>query len=187
MLPWLSNWIHWTDYSRILFGCLLALSLSEERTYGWLRWAAKPVGLVLGLVMFAATHFATSHAYLQSETPAEGLYTIAIGLVIVGLVMSQPPWASFLSSRAMVFVGKRSYGIYLIHIFCIWLVEIAFPSGSGELLISIGAYVSAVLVSLVVADVLYRVVEYPGIIIGRKLSVEVISRSSSHNLIEARN
>ena len=83
----------------------------------------------------------------------------------------------------MVFVGKRSYGIYLVHgaVLLAWTTilrraaGLAFdalnrPTGDSRLLVTLMLFALGTVTSLIVADLLHRLVERRFIALGRRWS-----------------
>jgi peptidoglycan/LPS O-acetylase OafA/YrhL len=179
LLPFDSIWTDWNTYPRILFGCLLALLLHDAQGFQVLqRWAAGWRAW-LGLAIAVAAHFASDHVPLSAGGIIEAGYTLGIGLVLIGLVAGNPLWSRPLSWAPVRFVGQRAYGIYLLHVLCIWGVEGLLPSDSipvgGPLL----TYLAAFLVSVGVADVLYRLIERPGVRAGHRMSDKILGRGTA--------
>ena len=171
--------IYWADYTRIMAGCLVALSLHEPRLFDKLRVAARGPWLALGLLAFLATHFASPHSRLEPRTWLEPAYTLATCWLLVGLLLTRSWWASFLSTGAMRYLGRRAYAIYLVQLGCIWFVEAFVRKGTGEPIEVLTTYVVACLACVAVADGLFRVVERPGMLIGRKLSDKILQATPS--------
>ena len=177
--PGLRQFIHWGDYSRIAFGCAAALALHDPRLYRRLTPLASRPGLYLGLAALAATHFATNHHYLTDETAMEGLYSAAIAWALIGIVLARPWWTRLLELKPVRWIGQRAYGVYLVHVACIWLVEIFLRPGSDSLLKMTAIYTVAAALSLAVAEGLYRVVEKPMIIVGKRWSARILEGATT--------
>lgn len=174
LLPFDSIWTDWNTYPRILFGCLLALLLHDAGSYQVLqRWAAGWRAWI-GLAIAVGAHFASDHVPLSAGGILEAGYTLGIGLVLIGLVAGNPPWSRALSWAPVRFVGQRAYGIYLLHVLCIWGVEGLLSSSSVPYAGPVLTYLAAFLVSVGVADVLYRLVERPGIRAGHRMSSKIL-------------
>jgi len=177
LLPFDSIWTDWNTYPRILFGCLLALLLHDATAYAVLqRWAAGWRAWI-GLGIAVAAHFSSDHVPLSSGGVIEAVYTLSVGLVLIGLVAGNLPWSRPLSWAPVRFVGQRAYGIYLLHVLCIWGVEGLLPSDSIPVVGPAVTYLVAFLVSVGVADVLYRLIERPGVRAGHRMSDKILGRS----------
>ena len=111
---------HLETYGFVLFGVSLALFLSEADFYNtFLQFVkvAAPVALVVCLLV---------QFWLMPHTHMRGLaviYALAIGVLIGKLVTSHVIADRLLSTAPLVFVGRISYGIYLVHILCLNVVE----------------------------------------------------------------
>jgi peptidoglycan/LPS O-acetylase OafA/YrhL len=173
--PGLRQWIHWTDYSQIAWGCAVALALHDPRLYRRLAPLARGPGLYLGLAALLATHFASGHAYLKDEHPAEALYALAISWALIGISIGRPIWNRALELEAVRWIGRRAYGVYLVHVGCIWVVEILLRPGAGGPLRMAATYLAAAALSLGVAEILFRVVERPMTLVGRRISERMLS------------
>jgi peptidoglycan/LPS O-acetylase OafA/YrhL len=136
----------------LLAGATIA-SLAEWRPR-WLRAfrALAPVGLV-GLLVAMTRMKGTRLVTYQGGLLA---CTLAGTVLIAGVATGRTPFARHLSIRPLRWLGSRSYGIYLWH----WPILVGFGvaghANKPPLRIVLG-----VIVSLVVAELSYRVVEMP--------------------------
>ena len=175
LTPGLRSWIHWYDYSRIAWGCATAMALHDPMIYRWLAPLARGAGLYAGLAALAASHFTTRHVFRADNTPLEGVYTVAIGWTLVGIVIASPPWGRWLAAKPLRWIGSRAYAVYLVHVACIWLVEIFLRPGSGSPLRLAAIYVLSAALSLAFAEVLYRIVERPLMLAGKRISARMLA------------
>ena len=92
----------------------------------WTRSRLKPVApelaLVIGLILGSqSAGFAKRHGLdflpggLQPGNPVGLIYPIAAALVVYGCLMSVPV-AKFLQQTGCLFLGRISFGLYLIHV-----------------------------------------------------------------------
>ncbi|MFE6868488.1 acyltransferase family protein [Kitasatospora sp. NPDC057692] len=168
LVDWSDTWhkmgIH---YSILLIGALLALVLHSPRGYALLRPVTHPVVGVVAAVAFVVLHMHIPDlkAYYGAEEPVIFLYSLALALVLPSL-LSPGPGRWLLSLRPMVFVGERSYGLYLFQALAVGLAGVLAPWVAGGTALR-GVVVT--LVSLFVADALYHRLEQPMIEVGRKL------------------
>ena len=118
----------WLDFFRnsllrgdaLLFGCLLALLLHGRTVPPLLRRAVAVVAvlaMVVAVIILSATHFNLWQPWVPF-IPAWGLslFNLCISCVVAWLVISpQTPVARVLSLRPLTWVGRRAYGVYLLH------------------------------------------------------------------------
>jgi len=158
-------------YSAILMGCTLAILMHDPRAYAFIRHLAKPLPATL-LTLFAAAMFAVDW-YMPWTEPtgfAHPLFALAVTAAFPGIVVGQTWIKRILSNRVLAFVGTRTYGIYLFHVFAIDALNRIFPDGQTHPLVGIARLLLAAALSYAIAEVLYRVVEHPMIKVGRRLT-----------------
>ena len=176
------NYYLW--YSQIMVGCLLALCLHHRPTFERIQRLVSRYWLVLAALVAAHVMVFT--------VPSVGLVLLApaVGLALAALVTGRPPWGRPLASRAMVYVGKRSYGVYLVNLICLsGCVEIAHkvapslrfnddnqPAANGAWLASLVMLAAVTLSSLLLAELLHRTIEAPMIARGRIWSKRITGR-----------
>jgi peptidoglycan/LPS O-acetylase OafA/YrhL len=181
--PGLDNCLSW--YYQILVGCLLALLLEDAAWFARLRFLGGGVWpwLTLGLLIALQASF----AWLEKSAISYAIlfvYTVALGPFLVSLLLGEGPIQRALRWEPLVFIGKLSYGIYLVHILCLNVAQRVFPpddarKGWKDLnLTSVGAYVLGCAISVAVAWVLASLIEKPFIEIGRRWSKRVLSKES---------
>jgi peptidoglycan/LPS O-acetylase OafA/YrhL len=171
-LPSVTVFPFWpVHYVVILTGCLLAIIMHHPRGYAVVRPLTHPV-----VATVVATGFVGAHVSLLQFWPrasagrSEWLlipYAVAVAIVLPTL-LSHSLATKALSLRPMVFVGERSYSLYLIQFIAAEAVMRLVPawrghSGSKLLL-------GTLIVGLLAADLLYRWVEQPMINLGRRFA-----------------
>jgi peptidoglycan/LPS O-acetylase OafA/YrhL len=146
-----------------LIGAVLALVLSKhpERTVLH-RIPPVPDIVLLVIVVFG---------YLMFNWAQNGnalLFSAAVALLIASLVTRKGYVRSLLEHPALVFVGKRSYSFYLIHVLAIDVVE----SVLGRFVTLNWAWVVGVafVLSLAGASLMHSFIELPCIALGRRLT-----------------
>jgi peptidoglycan/LPS O-acetylase OafA/YrhL len=172
-------------YSQIMVGCLLALLLHNRAIFSRLRPIFQWHWLLL--IAFVTVHFLM---YQHSSSAAKLVYGPAVALMMGAVVVARPLWAKPLETRTMIYIGQRSYGVYLIQMMCLSVAisttrhvwpSAAFnaktePTGNGAWLLSILLLVVGTCASLLVAEILHRTVERPMIARGRVWSAAVTGR-----------
>jgi peptidoglycan/LPS O-acetylase OafA/YrhL/glycosyltransferase involved in cell wall biosynthesis len=167
-------------YYPILLGCLLGLLLHDRRWFDRLSFLAGQGWCVLCLAVFLALHFLCPWVpdnykvvgYLRNVA-----YVLAVGAFLVPVVLGDGLIQRFLRSGPLVFLGRLSYAIYLVHVLCLNLAQKVFPPYTDRFEVSLAAYVLACLISVAVAWVLSVVVEKPCIEIGRRWSRRVLEQA----------
>lgn len=93
--------------------------------------------------------------------------SVAIGVSAAGLIYSAlllPIFSKFIGAKSLVFLGEISFSIYLLHMFIIDIVK-NIPNTST----TTQAWMSLVL-SVICAYISYRIIEKPGISMGKKIA-----------------
>ncbi|MFF1904200.1 acyltransferase family protein [Kitasatospora sp. NPDC058218] len=154
-------------YSVLLIGALLAVVLHSSRGFALLSPLTHPV---VGAV--AGAGFLVLHANLPNLTAHFGGEQITIFLFGTGVALLLPtllgpgPGRLVLSLRPLVFVGERSYGLYLLQASAVSVTAALAPWLPG----GTPLFAAAVcLVALAAADLLHRRLETPMIEVGRRL------------------
>lgn len=109
--------------------------------------------------------------------PSHFLFGIGFIILAYGLGINQK---HFLVNRVIVFIGKISFSMYLIHFFVLDTLFILFGdqllknlSNSAVLLV---LFISTLLIATVLSYLLYRFIEQPGVRLGRKISANFKAR-----------
>jgi peptidoglycan/LPS O-acetylase OafA/YrhL len=160
-----------SPYSSILLGCLLALLFQLD----WVRSVASQgsiIGSYTTLAILVGLHiFVLPHSHWRYE---DAVYAPLFALFFGFLLSGETGIKSVLGFRPLVAIGRISYGIYLVHILCLNVVEKFFHSPSLS-------YLATVAASICVAGALHVTIERPLIHLGRRLSV-ISSRRSDRQL-----
>jgi peptidoglycan/LPS O-acetylase OafA/YrhL len=166
-----------------LCGLLLAYYYPFLQQEQWRKSSLYPYRYVLLVIFFLLT--AGDQIFLMFDAPAKdsksyiGNLAKAVGSSgFLFLVIANPLWQKKLEIKPLLFLGKVSYGLYLVHWFvCVDIVEKHY---FDYLYAQIGSfYLSHVLVryflwcsaSLCAATLLYYLVEKPAISLGRKINI----------------
>lgn len=161
---------NWTlGYFSILVGCLLALVLHHPRGHAVLRPLTSPVASVVVAVAFVVFHLS-----VRSIAPVLGdwfgvpapmaitpVYAVACAFLLPAAISGWPV-VRVLSTGPMRFVGERSYSLYLVQGIAGGAVALVGTFGGARPVVVLA-------VALVLAHVLYRVVELPMIAVGRRV------------------
>ncbi|MBC3839485.1 acyltransferase [Streptacidiphilus sp. 4-A2] len=170
LIPWTSYLaacgIH---YSVLLLGALLALVLHHPRGFALLSPLTHPLAGAGLLVGFLCLHMSIPGLVgrLGGEPPVIFLYGLAVALLLPSLL--GPGIGRWLFSlRPLVFVGERSYGLYLFQFLAGAMLFALVPGVRGEPGVLAATLVA--LAALAVADLTHRRVEQPMIGLGRRLT-----------------
>jgi peptidoglycan/LPS O-acetylase OafA/YrhL len=154
---------HYISYGSLLMGAVLAIALSRQANWTILRRLPAVPDVVL-LVILAA-------AYLSFNFGTNGnalWFSGSITLLLASLVTREGRTRKFLEQPALVFVGRRSYSFYLIHVFAIDLAEKVLTRYGALNWVTVLAM--AFVVSLAAASLMHVAIELPCIAAGRRLS-----------------
>jgi peptidoglycan/LPS O-acetylase OafA/YrhL len=165
-----------TSYAPILAGCLVALLLHDRRWFarlGGLGRRAAPAAAVLLAVHLVRPWLPDGPVPFVSDV----VYVLAGAVFLAAVVLGDGPVQRLLRTPALVFVGKLSYGIYLIHVFAI---AVAHRLAGG-----VAAYVLACVLSTAGAWVLSRLLERPCIELGRRWSRRLLQRGEEGRALPA--
>ncbi|WP_433975806.1 acyltransferase family protein [Tunturiibacter lichenicola] len=166
------------SYFGLLVGCLLAIALASaksDRVKRW--WAGIPAIVVVSLV-------AIGFYLVNLDMRFVFLFPFLGALLLSHLLLAESWLVKLLSSSIFVWIGQRSYSMYLIHMMLIDSVEHFLPHETvmGTLIVT----VLAVTVTALAADVLYRLVEGPTRQFGKRLLARSRHTSSSLNPTESK-
>lgn len=171
LIPLATTWPYWPiHYLVILVGCLLAIIMHNPRGYALVRPLTHPVTATVVAVGFVGAHFAMRYWPPAEDGHAESLlaaYAVAVAALLPALLSRSLP-AKVLTLRPMVFVGERSYSLYLVQFIAAKTVAGLAPSFPHH---GTKVFLTVVAVGLLAADLLYRWVEQPMIDLGRRLAV----------------
>jgi peptidoglycan/LPS O-acetylase OafA/YrhL len=110
-------------------------------------------------------------ALLWANVPTQqGWVYLTLGLAVAVLIVHLAHGSSLitraLATRPMRWLGRRSYGIYLIHTLALTVAEKVVPGGAPVRTLWLG--VGCLALTLVAGDVAHRLVEVPFIQLGRR-------------------
>ncbi len=116
-------------YYSIIIGCLLALMMNEKHWYERMRFLGTPLWTNLVLALFLFLHFARPEIPEQQQLGkllgylCDTFYIIVTTILLACVLMGEGWLQKALRWQPLVFIGKLSYGIYLIHILCLGVAQ----------------------------------------------------------------
>jgi peptidoglycan/LPS O-acetylase OafA/YrhL len=147
-------------YFAILCGALLALTLERPRGYAFIASLTRvPVALPLGLVVALFVML----RYTEQLTLVALVATYLVAYAI--LQKSALLWV--LTLKPLAYLGRRSYGAYLLHFLAIRIGYLLFPDGTAMSGLLTACFCLAVTVPA--AELMYQVIERPGMNFARRL------------------
>jgi peptidoglycan/LPS O-acetylase OafA/YrhL len=170
MSMWKTSFIGSYHYTVLLEGALLAMLMHSPHSYRLIQPLTTRAGSLIVFALFVLMQLNIEHLHDitlhgMKDAPFDNLYGLAVVLLIPAILGQGWP-RSLLSSRPFVFVGDRSYSLYLIQIsvaeavsgFAIW------RQWNFEFMVLV------LLAGVVAADFLYRYVETPMKKVGHKVA-----------------
>lgn len=152
-------------YTPILLGCLIAVAMEDPRLY---RYATRLANTPTALAVIGVA--AVWDALRENGSDVHVVFSFLVALLFPAVLVG-PRWLSaLLSNRVAVYIGTRSYAVYLIHRIAKGMVDRVVMPGSASVPHELVHFALIVVVSLIGAEVLYRLIERPMIRIGRRLS-----------------
>jgi peptidoglycan/LPS O-acetylase OafA/YrhL len=152
-------------YTPILLGCVMAIMLDNQRLYQQTtRLATTPVVLLLiaAMIVWEIGFENGSNVHI---------FFAFLTMLLFPAVLVGPRWLStLLSNRVAVYIGTRSYALYLIHRVAKGVVDKVLAPGSTSIPHQLLHYVLMVAASLAAAEILCRLIEQPMIRLGRRLA-----------------
>jgi peptidoglycan/LPS O-acetylase OafA/YrhL len=172
-------WSRWyfgsfTHMDGLLLGALTAIVLTRSTVRAFLarhRVGAQVACAVGGLVA-AAVVVEASRRGISGFVPVWGLLPFEIGVAVVVAVLVTVPRSApgrVLGCAPMVWIGRRSYAMYMLHI-SVWMLVVHFGLGrsdSGDA--TLMAWLALAL-TFVVAELSFRFVETPALRLKRRFS-----------------
>ena len=167
-------------YSKILWGCLLGTLLEEQRSFEILQRMARTRQFVMTTIALVIVHLCLSYLKRWPLLFAyvEAIYIGLIGLFLIGLLVGEWRYRRIFAWGPLVFLGKRSYGIYLFHVIALNVVQRGIEMLAPDL---IGTWRGSLLefavggsLSVYIADIMYVRVELPLVGLGRSWSSRMV-------------
>jgi peptidoglycan/LPS O-acetylase OafA/YrhL len=151
------------SYCALLFGVMLAQLLEWPRVYAVIAKLTRvPVAVPLGLVvaLFAMLR------YTEQLTAVAAVATYLVAYVM----LQRGALLRLFEVAPLVYLGQRSYGAYLLHVLVIHIGYMLF--GSTTPLSGVLTTAFTLVVTIPAAEVLYRLVERPGMDFARRLEAK---------------
>ena len=157
---------------------LLAFAISEDERVRRLWWSGLVFGAI-GILMIALLLTPMAGVLVLPGRPDTLLFGLAFACITVWQAL-KPSW--LLRLGLMQFVGERSYSVYLLHPAVVVLLrKSGFYAWLGD---SLGdwaiwaAITTTLAIVYLLSEVSYRLVEVPGIELGRRIKTSTLKRSA---------
>ena len=164
-------------YTHIALGSLVAVVLNSKRGFAFLSHAGRP--RVIGAIVAAtlALQFGTPEVLRSLYV----VYGFVVAALVAGVVTARSSDTKFLSSRFLVYTGKLSYVLYLVHNFGLNAAEAIIPANL-ELFGSILATVLGISASYLAAAAINKFYEEPlrrfGVTLAERRRAKISSTAS---------
>ena len=167
-------------YASLLIGCLLAILLENPRSYAvaarlcppWL-----PVTLSAAIVALQFTALpAKENGY---EFAFERGFAVVIAVWFAALLIRDGAIQRCLRSRPMAFLGRMSYGMYLIHLIALFPVHWVAAKIPNATAVAWFVWIGGIVASVIGAYILSLTVEQPMIRLGKRLSARILNSNRS--------
>jgi peptidoglycan/LPS O-acetylase OafA/YrhL len=157
------------SYGGLLVGAALAIALSSRARWNWLMpLLAVPDGCLCLLVL-------ATYALCCLDYRLVLWFAVAVAWLIASLVRRTGLVRTLLESRILVYIGKRSYAIYLIHVLVLDSVSrlsVSVLPANAFVLVMI-AYVG----SVAFASLMHVLIEQPCINWGKRMSARIVANA----------
>jgi peptidoglycan/LPS O-acetylase OafA/YrhL len=156
-------------YYLLSIGCLLAAMLNNEYWYQRLR------SLINSFIgpFFIVVSFAIIYILRPDYEILVTIFPLATALIITLAVIGNGKFAATMDLSPLAFCGRISYGIYLIHSLAIGAVQFVIKPVDDNFWNNVLIFTSSVLLSVFLAWLMYKWIEQPLTIYGRKLAANV--------------
>ncbi len=163
--PGVPSWHYPAVFSPIIDGCLVALGLHSARGFALSR---RLTGSLITVVLLVAA--AADMVLLEDgESNVHVVFALVVALVLPAC-LTGPQWLrQVLRSRFLVYVGTRSYAVYLVHRMAKGVID-RFILPGGDVLDQLLRSGLITALALAGAEVLRLTVEQPMIRLGRRLT-----------------
>ncbi|MFI5736331.1 acyltransferase family protein [Kribbella sp. NPDC051587] len=177
----------WTaHYFSILLGCLVAILMHNPKTYQLFRPLTRPWVACAAAAAFVAIH-GTVHlwgAFIEKHHLAGNVpgfiaitppYVVLVGFLLLPALLANAFPQRLLSTRPFVFLGERSYSIYLVQLLAheaVLGIYLLFGAHLGKTPIP---WLPVALMSILMAHLCYLWVEKPMINVGKRFIARKLS------------
>lgn len=177
-------------YLPILGGCLIGVLANGEKTFPIYAFLAKPAPtLMSSLLMVIALLSDSILPIAEVSDYSHVVFSLAALLALPGLLSSRTWLPRVLALRPIAYFGTRAYAIYLFHPFVLDAIDRLIAPGQSSVVLASIRLVMLVGISLLVAEILGRLVEAPLIRVGRQIASRVVrpepkNRSTPEHVVE---
>jgi peptidoglycan/LPS O-acetylase OafA/YrhL len=160
--------LHYTAF--FLIGAIMAKNLPAIN-----RWYSRLAPLTVASLVFASLciyGFADASSLVQRLSIPEHLFDwpiAAAAVMLIVLAINNQLFRTFLSSRATRYLGERSFSLYLVHGTILFILIHRFM---GQIRMGV-FFILYLATSLLVAEIFYRLIERPAMLLGRHLTAPV--------------
>lgn len=154
----------YAGYSSIMIGCLIAILMYNKVFYNKISKMLSQITIIGALIIITISQLTYSYSAVNRIN-----YPLIVGFFMVHLLVTDSFICNILSSKVMVYIGKRSYGIYLVHLLSFEIINRIVNKIGQASAIRLLAYLFTVLVSVLVAEVLHKLIEKPMMDIGKRI------------------
>ena len=158
------GWDYFAIYFPILAGVTVACLAHQPKTFAALRLISNP-WLALPLLALTVWTMGVNDESTYVHVPFGAL----IALCLPVFMLKAPGVGWILRLRVLRFVGRRAYAIYLFHPMVLNVVNRVVPTESG-IPTQVIRFVLLAGISILIAEILFRLVEAPFIRIGRSVA-----------------
>lgn len=154
----------WHEYSylgamdAIALGCLTAMLLATTRVEQRTRWASVAMGFTLVLLILCFPAATTRLGLVRSGLD---MTLLALGTCLLIAVAAQTKWTTPRLLRPVVWLGQRSYEVYLSHMFVVLGVFALYVALGKPLRAVAGLFLTVILVSGVLGWLIARFYSEP--------------------------
>jgi len=151
---WFTPWF----YFGLILGSLIAVAMHSRTLFNRLRgFMTNKVAFIIAFVLFVWYRRGDLIEARLGHATLIVVFSLLVGLLMPSLIVNSTYVSRALAWRPFVFIGQRSYAMYLVQVMAVQAVIFVFPGTLfGPFLLF-----SGLAVALLVADVLYRWFERP--------------------------